>query len=166
MANHIKLVSLESHLCRVCNETKPLSEFYKRDDKRYHNGEYYRDECKPCAKSNVKQYWDKRKHTPEHKEKARNWNIIRKYGINLDDAKAMLASQGGRCANKGCGSELNFEAQKGVRSKANIDHCHATGTIRGILCLTCNTALGLIEQKHRMSGLNDYLEKFNSNSRS
>lgn len=39
--------------------------------------------------------------------------------------------QKGKCAI--CGHKLK---------KANIDHCHVTGLVRGLLCAACNRALG------------------------
>ncbi len=38
-----------------------------------------------------------------------------------------------------------------------VDHCHKTGRVRGILCMSCNTALGFIEGPAR-SRLDAYLE--------
>lgn len=29
--------------------------------------------------------------------------------------------------------------------KKNIDHCHKTGIVRGVLCTNCNTALGKLK---------------------
>lgn len=49
--------------------------------------------------------------------------------------KQMLAYQGGKCA---------ICEEKCVTNKElAIDHCHKTGRIRGLLCMRCNTALGM-----------------------
>lgn len=49
----------------------------------------------------------------------------------------MVKSQDGLCAicNRVCK----------VLVKLSIDHDHATGKIRGLLCKSCNSALGLFE---------------------
>jgi hypothetical protein len=47
--------------------------------------------------------------------------------------KTDLSQQGGVCAVKGCG---NY-------GRLLIDHNHETGEVRGLLCYSCNTALGL-----------------------
>lgn len=46
----------------------------------------------------------------------------------------MVASQQSRCAI--C---LTTHSQADL----HVDHCHATGTVRGLLCSFCNTGLGL-----------------------
>lgn len=41
----------------------------------------------------------------------------------------------------------------------HIDHCHETGKVRGLLCASCNTALGLIEESQdRAYALASYIE--------
>jgi hypothetical protein len=41
----------------------------------------------------------------------------------------------------------------------HVDHDHKTGKVRGLLCNTCNTSLGLLsEDKNRITGLITYLE--------
>lgn len=58
-----------------------------------------------------------------------NW-FKRKYGISLDDYTQLLLAQGGGCAL--CGKT----------NKLNLDHSHLSGVVRGILCSTCNMAIG------------------------
>lgn len=60
----------------------------------------------------------------------------RLYQITPDQYRALFDSQGGVCAI--CGGPGN---SKGLV----IDHDHASGVVRGILCGHCNTALGLLE---------------------
>lgn len=72
-----------------------------------------------------------------------NW---RKQGIVFTVAEydAMLAEQGGGCAV--CGTD-----QAGGSSHAtgtfHVDHDHATGQVRGLLCARCNRGVGLFEDK-------------------
>jgi hypothetical protein len=68
--------------------------------------------------------------------KYRRYNL-RKYGLTPDDYEALLASQGGTCAI--CG-----ESPRGVGryGRLVVDHEHASGKIRGLLCSNCNRALG------------------------
>lgn len=51
--------------------------------------------------------------------------------IDLEKFEAMLVEQDGHCAI--CERETE---------KLCIDHDHATGIVRGLLCVTCNTGLG------------------------
>ena len=65
----------------------------------------------------------------------RRGQLKRLYGISSADYDALLAKQDGVCAICGKPSEETL----------CVDHCHATGTIRGLLCRKCNTGLGCYE---------------------
>lgn len=71
-----------------------------------------------------------------------------KYGLTPDEA-VVLWNQG-TCDNPGCSNT----------SSLHIDHNHKTGEVRGLLCMSCNTSLGALEEdRNRISGLVEYLEK-------
>lgn len=78
-----------------------------------------------------------RKRNPEQNRAAqRRYKRKTVYGVTDAQYDAMLAEQGGLC--KLCRGTPNG------RGILHIDHCHATGRIRGLLCSKCNTALGLL----------------------
>lgn len=62
-----------------------------------------------------------------------------KYGITLEDYDQMFIKQDGRC--KICGIHAEH-THRGL----HIDHCHTTGKVRGLLCLTCNQGLGIFTE--------------------
>ena len=63
--------------------------------------------------------------------------LKRCYGLSQGAYDAMLDGQGGGCAL--CGQKC-----KSGRSLA-VDHCHTTGTVRGLLCGNCNRGLGMFQ---------------------
>jgi hypothetical protein len=56
------------------------------------------------------------------------------YGVTREQVFAMNDEQGGCC--KIC--RVPFR----VGRRPDLDHCHATGQVRGLLCTDCNTGLG------------------------
>lgn len=62
------------------------------------------------------------------------WRLAR-YDMTVDEFERMLHEQDGLC--KICGRPP--ESVKGLV----VDHCHSTGAIRGLLCLKCNSGLGM-----------------------
>ena len=60
------------------------------------------------------------------------------YGITLEQYEAMLAAQNGCCAI--CRTSPTEKRQ------LHVDHCHATGRVRALLCSPCNTQLGSFEK--------------------
>ncbi|MFD7460003.1 MULTISPECIES: endonuclease VII domain-containing protein [unclassified Streptomyces] len=59
----------------------------------------------------------------------------RPYGITEAERDASIDSQGGICCM--C---LSAPA-------AHVDHCHETGRVRGVLCFSCNAALGQFKDR-------------------
>lgn len=119
--------------CTVCLQEKDESEFYAR--KRSKDGLNYA--CKVCAKKGVA------RHKKREYEYARalgadarkDANLKRHYKMSLREYDAMLAAQASSCAI--CGRK----PEEFNRAFA-VDHDHASGLIRGILCPDCNRGLG------------------------
>jgi hypothetical protein len=74
------------------------------------------------------------------------------YGLTLQQYENMLSAQGNKCAI--CSIELTGEKKT---TKPNVDHCHKTGVVRGILCGVCNTGLGHLERDGFLSAAIKYL---------
>lgn len=75
--------------------------------------------------------------TPEYWRLQNRKSRIKKFGITLEDWDAQLQAQDYKCA--ACTIELQLE-----RGKYATDHDHNTMKFRGILCNSCNVALGLV----------------------
>lgn len=61
------------------------------------------------------------------------------FGISLEDYEQMHAAQNGLCAI--CG-QPEMEKREGKLKALSVDHDHATGEIRQLLCGLCNKGLG------------------------
>jgi hypothetical protein len=81
----------------------------------------------------------------------RKASLKRNFGLTPQEFDAMLISQDGVCACCGC------ESPGGKHDQWHVDHCHATGRVRGLLCFRCNVGIGVYE---KFAGLFDaYLSK-------
>ncbi len=91
------------------------------------------------------------------KPKIQEYHLKRLYGLTLAERDALLTAQGSKCAICLRDVEINVTQR---RNTANVDHCHATGIVRGILCSNCNRAVGLLEDSpERFRAAAEYLEK-------
>lgn len=93
-----------------------------RSVKRMEDPEYRKE------KSEVSMRWQK-----ENPGRLADNYLKRTYGITMEDKISMIESQDGKCAI--CGI---YEPERGFC----VDHNHATGEVRGILCNDCNVSLG------------------------
>lgn len=76
----------------------------------------------------------------KHPERIKNTELKKLYGITLQDYQRMTEAQNHRCAI--CGELETGVDKQGVPRRMPVDHCHATGKIRKLLCSACNKALG------------------------
>jgi hypothetical protein len=70
------------------------------------------------------------------KRSVKNCQLSRNYGISLKEFENMVAKQNGKCLI------CNKKPQKTLC----VDHDHACGDVRGLLCSNCNTGLGLFKE--------------------
>jgi len=81
--------------------------------------------------------------------------ILKKYGMTAEDYESLREKQEGRCAI----CNVHFSEKVILGRMPSIDHCHQTGKVRGLLCMTCNTKLGVLENKVFIQQAEKYLNK-------
>lgn len=86
-----------------------------------------------------------RKWRAANPERARSAKLRHKYGIDVQGVAELFAKQNGQCAIASCQRLL------GPGRRTHIDHDHATGRVRGLLCPSCNRGLVFLE-KHMVAG--------------
>ena len=84
-------------------------------------------------------HYHKNKAKPQYQQRRsvyRRAKSLREYGLTPEDYNAMFEAQGGVCL---------VCRRPPTRKHLAVDHCHATGKVRGLLCGPCNTGLGCLE---------------------
>lgn len=127
-------------ICNKCKVAKPRSEFYC--SRASLDGLQYG--CKACDKIRRKA----RRCTPALDRK---YQLKALYGLQVADYQALVDRTGGKCPL--CNKPHCPEQKRGC---LYVDHDHATGKIRGVLCLSCNGNLGWLERV-TIERVQDYL---------
>ena len=86
-------------------------------------------------------------------ERVRKNHLWIKYKLTVEDYQKLLCDQSYVCAlcHKPWSSKKNFD----------VDHCHKTGKVRGLLCQKCNKGLGhFYDDPELLLMAIDYLSKF------
>ena len=134
--------------CGKCGVTKPLDHFSRRRDKPDGLDRW----CKPC-KYAANRAWDA-KNRDYVSTAFRKHGLRRRYGLTVEQWEAMSEQQGGGCAI--CGLNTKGTKKPGLR----VDHDHATGAVRGLLCHACNMLLGMAkDDPHILEQAARYLRK-------
>lgn len=89
---------------------------------------------------------------PRTRAAIRRWHLWQKFRLTPEQYDEMLAAQDGKCAL--C---QRPERQEGKRLA--VDHCHASGLVRELLCGPCNVVLGYIESADWFPRALAYIEK-------
>ncbi len=114
--------------------------------------EYQRERyADPVLKAREKDRQRRRYHEHPEGNKA---HLKFKYGLTVEQYKAMVKAQAGLCA-------ICRQPPRGKKKRLGVDHDHETGAVRGLLCGTCNTAIGhLAESRDSLRRAARYLARF------
>jgi|SRR5690625_3806251 len=108
---------------------------------KYPNGYFRPKECRTCEETFTPTTPAQLYCTAECRGKTAYYE--RNYGITEKQLREMYEKQEHRCYI--CRSEGFIIGKNGHSEKLAVDHCHATGTVRSLLCHNCNRALGLLQ---------------------
>lgn len=129
--------------CSKCRKVKPPDQFSKdlsRKDGLSHC-------CNLCCSVAKKKQWSRL--TPEERTQRQR---RRDYRMESEDFDQIRLNQQNRCAI----CHLEF------LKTPDIDHNHATGKVRGLLCRSCNSGLGaFFDSPNRLIAAANYLDKAN-----
>ncbi len=130
--NRKKLVSSACYDCKNirAKEYRERPEIKSRINE-YQNSDEYRVKHNEYEKI---RYASNEKSRLQMKDKA----LLRMYGITLEQYNLLLINQNYKC--KICNDP------PGKRNLA-VDHDHNTGSVRGLLCDSCNRGIGLLKDK-------------------
>lgn len=136
----------DGYTCYKCGLFKPLNEFYRLSSGRPSsrckicNGKnsterYRKDPAKTLAYQSI--WYREKMKDPEFRKRRASWKRVGRYGLTEVQFEEMLESQENSCLL--CG--ILFDS--GSRSSSLVvDHDHATGKMRGLICWSCNIGLG------------------------
>lgn len=134
--------------CFKCAQTKHVTEFHPHK----HQADGRLNKCRICTQGDVRQW---RIDNPDKFLLQRRKRRLRiEYGMTWDQYVALSKSQGDQCL--GCGKPQALTSTDALV----VDHDHATGEVRGLLCSMCNLTLGNVNDKPAtLRALADYLER-------
>lgn len=146
-----------SKICTNCLTEKTEEEFnFKNKEKGTRS-----TVCKQChCKYRREHYLANQQY---YQRKARKWikanptkaedQRLKKFGITSAKYQEMLTTQNHACAV--------CSTPPARKKRLAVDHCHSSGKVRGLLCSSCNLAIGLLQDDPvRMQAALDYLQKF------
>ena len=76
--------------------------------------------------------------------RCRERHLLKSYGLSGKDYYKLVKSQQGRCAI--CGKYEHRKLPNGDVKPLSVDHCHATGKVRELLCNDCNALIGFANE--------------------
>lgn len=130
------VADIQAKTCSRCQKEKPLSCFRSRGGSQKH---LLKSRCNTCLyEEHFRWTRENEDRVGEYRQKDK-WTIVKRCarrGITPQEFVEAYELQGGKCPI--CTSAISME-------NSAIDHNHETGAFRGILCKTCNRALGMFK---------------------
>lgn len=93
----------------------------------------YNGQCVECKKQSDRK---------SNRIATKKYQLAVNYNLTVEDVERMHLKQAGLCAI--CGGKLK------PRHGTQVDHCHETGKVRGLLCNHCNRLLGCARDNPRI----------------
>jgi hypothetical protein len=160
--DHLVYIKEGHHFCSKCRLEKVVDEFAtptkcrkccSRDPEKYKQEKIKVD---PSIAS--KKYYETHKiarqkasrdYGAKHREERREWcrrhyhrfYIERQYGLTISQYNDLLVTQEYVCA---------ICKRKPLKHRLGVDHNHTTGSVRGLLCHSCNLSLGLANDDEKI----------------
>lgn len=127
------------------NANKELAAQRKREHY-YNNREVYIERAKKFGKSDTRKKYlldNKDKTKAYNKERWKTQKLLKPhlktlYNLSLEEHQELLVKQSYCC--KGCGQHESI-----LSRPLCVDHCHTTNKVRGLLCSSCNSAIGFVK---------------------
>lgn len=107
-----------------------------------------RKRCRAKPETKAKEKAQNIKWVSENREWKGFVRRLSTYGLTLDQYHAMAEQQDFLCAI--CGEEPVAKKSHASNDNFVIDHNHRTNKVRGLLCGTCNTGIGQLQDHSRM----------------
>jgi hypothetical protein len=129
--------------CRLC---------WNAYHQEYRRGRVLTDAQREARKAAKARYNTKHRERLNREAREYQWRrALLRHGLTPEIYEEMLARQGGVCAICRCSA-------RGSDRRLHVDHDHATGRVRGLLCGPCNHAVGLFkDDPARLSRAATYL---------
>jgi hypothetical protein len=139
--------------------------FYHKEYKSMYRSKYIEVIC-DCGK--IKNYREDKVFRGSYKScgciwesngKKKSWSHLeRTYNLSKDDFDSLSQKQNNVCAICKCSQQ-----EKCKSHYLFVDHCHKTGSIRGLLCDVCNRGLGYFKDDvSRLQSAIAYIEEYAS----
>lgn len=140
-------------VCTKCHVEQPILQFYAHRGTKDGRTTY----CASCQRAASRQ-WTKdnaervkarnqsaRDADPDRKKRDHRQWWLKLYGLTQSDYAALLQGQNGVCAI--CLKPERFiDPRTGEPRRLAVDHDHANGRVRGLLCGRCNRTLGHMDE--------------------
>lgn len=128
-----------------------MTEDERREKRKLYNQKYQAENREKVRQLRVDYRIRNKELLPQMRREAN----LKQYGLSIQQFEEMVQAQGGLC-------KVCRRPPDGRWGTLQVDHCHTTGRVRGLLCVNCNQAIGLLQDNPEYAReAARYLRKFN-----
>lgn len=131
--------SAATRTCKTCHQEKPITDFKVRLVTQFarHGSNIRSRQCNKCHNRKTTIARQRVVRHDRHGRTVREAAYVHaksEYGLSREAFDALVDSR----------EDCQICGRKFTGREPFIDHCHATGVVRGLLCQTCNRMLGMV----------------------